>query len=130
MGTLLCGNNVGLHQRILGNQAKLHEASHRASSGDRYAIKLEIETISRFIKPRDKILDIECANGFSTFRQCELHPDTSFIGVDYAEIEQANKHLVALNLPVGAAQFSVASILDLPFEDERFNPGLHHARLD
>ena len=53
-------------------QGSAHQSSHLASWGDRYAIELEIETISRFIKGGDRVLDIGCAN-FSTFRQHEMN---------------------------------------------------------
>jgi len=104
-------------------QGKVHETSHTASWGDRFAIELEIETISRFIEAGDEVLDIGCANGFSTFRQHEINPAARYSGIDYAEsmIEQAVKALREKELPEGEIGFSVASILDLPFPDAAFD---------
>jgi ubiquinone/menaquinone biosynthesis C-methylase UbiE len=75
------------------NQGLRHEVSHHASWGDLFAIELEIETIGRFIQPGQHVLDVGCANGFSTFRQMDLHPDATFTGIDYAEamIAQAER---------------------------------------
>jgi ubiquinone/menaquinone biosynthesis C-methylase UbiE len=76
-------------------QGSAHQSSHLASWGDRYAIELEIETISRFIKEGDRVLDIGCANGFSTFRQHEINRAARYTGVDYANsmIEHAQRSL-------------------------------------
>jgi ubiquinone/menaquinone biosynthesis C-methylase UbiE len=103
-------------------QGSTHRGSHTASWGDRLAIELEIETISRHIKPGDRVLDIGCANGFSTFRQYELNPAARYTGVDYAVsmIEHANEALAEKKLSADKIRFSVASILDLPFPDSAF----------
>ena len=104
-------------------QGSTHQSSHQASWGDRYAIELEVETISRFIKDGDQVLDIGCANGFSTFRQHEINPSARYIGIDYAAsmIEHAQKALAAKELPQDAIRFEEASILDLPFADGTFD---------
>lgn len=104
-------------------QGSTHDDSHHASWGDRYAIELEVETISRFVKPGDAVLDIGCANGFSTFRQHEINPAARYTGVDYAAsmIAAADKALAAKGLPQDAIRFGVASILGLPFEEGAFD---------
>jgi hypothetical protein len=48
------------------SQGEKHKTSHSASWADHFAIDLEVENISRFIKPGDQVLDVGCANGFST----------------------------------------------------------------
>jgi ubiquinone/menaquinone biosynthesis C-methylase UbiE len=105
------------------NQGRAHQASHYASWGDRFAIELEIETIARYIKPGNRVLDIGCANGFSTFRQYEMIPEARFVGIDFAEsmIEQANTIRGEKGLPKDRIGFSVASVLDLPFPDGSFD---------
>ncbi len=105
------------------NQGLSHETSHQASWGDLFAIELEIETIGRFIQPRQHVLDVGCANGFSTFRQLDPHPDAIFTGVDYAEsmIAQAERAKQDKKLGSDRVTFAVNSILDLPFEEGSFD---------
>lgn len=67
------------------SQAEQHKTSHWASWGDNWLIDLEIKTISKYIQCGDRVADIGCANGFSTFSQYELRKPASIIGVDYAE---------------------------------------------
>jgi ubiquinone/menaquinone biosynthesis C-methylase UbiE len=98
-------------------QGRAHGDAHKASWGDHFAISLEIETISRHIKSAQKVLDVGCANGYSTFRQFELQPHASFTGVDYAAamIDHANRSKTEKTLADDQVAFQVASIQDLPF---------------
>jgi len=65
-------------------QGHMHGDSHWASWGDNWMIDLEIDIINKYIKDNDRVLDIGCANGFSTFRQAELRNLHSITGVDFA----------------------------------------------
>ena len=55
-----------------GNAEK-YKGSHQASWGDEYAIKLESQNISSYIKDGDDVLDVGCANGFAAIMQCAAH---------------------------------------------------------
>jgi ubiquinone/menaquinone biosynthesis C-methylase UbiE len=105
------------------SQARAHKQAHSASWGDIYAISLEIETIGRHIRPGDKVLDAGCANGFSTFRQLEMHPGAIFTGIDYAEamIDQANRSKDERGLKDEAVRFLIASILDIPSDSSTYD---------
>jgi ubiquinone/menaquinone biosynthesis C-methylase UbiE len=105
------------------NQGKVHKTSHSASWADNFAIDLEIQNISKFIKSNNKVLDVGCANGFSTFCQLDLQPNANFTGVDYAEnmIFYANEAKKEKNLADEKIKFSVGSILELPFENNSFD---------
>jgi ubiquinone/menaquinone biosynthesis C-methylase UbiE len=105
------------------NQAHVHKTDHSASWGDRYAINLEIETIARYIQAEHNVLDVGCANGFSTFQQLERQPRAHFVGVDYASemINQAHSSKQKQAVPDSCARFEVASILELPFEKNTFD---------
>ena len=75
------------------NQAKTHKDSHTASWGDNFMIALEIDAVGAHISSGDRVLDVGCANGYSTFEQLKRRNDIhSIIGVDFAEnmIAQAN----------------------------------------
>ena len=43
--------------------------------GDTYAVDLEIANISSYIKNGDNVLDIGCANGFSTLQNVQVPED-------------------------------------------------------
>lgn len=104
------------------NQASKYGTSHSASWGDNYAIDLEIETIGSHIKESDIVLDIGCANGFSTFRQLTERKPTKIYGVDFAsnmikfanEVrdEYADKEKI---------NFSEGDIRNIKFEDNKFD---------
>jgi ubiquinone/menaquinone biosynthesis C-methylase UbiE len=103
-------------------QGNTHGMSHKSSWGDLWAIELEIDTIGKYIKPADEVLDVGCGNGFSLFRQFQKHPDASFTGVDYAEslIASANAFRQQNGLEA-RTRFFLGSVLDLDFGDHSFD---------
>lgn len=105
------------------NQGKLHNTSHKASWGDLFAIELEIETIGKFIKEGQSVLDVGCGNGFSTFRQQEKCPTAKFVGVDCAQtlVAAAKKVKAEKRLSDKEIHFSKSSILALPFRSRSFD---------
>lgn len=104
------------------SQASNHEDSHWASWGDNWMINLEIQTIGKFIKTGDHVIDIGCANGFSTFKQYDARKPASIVGVDYAErmIEVANRSK-ALRPELDPVYFQVGDIRCLNFADASFD---------
>ena len=103
-------------------QGVIHGDSHWASWGDNWMIDLEIENISKFIKDGDAVLDIGCANGYSTFKQADLHRLFSITGVDFAS------SLIAEALKIKAKQkykdrfsFLEGDIRCLPFPNNTFD---------
>jgi ubiquinone/menaquinone biosynthesis C-methylase UbiE len=104
------------------SQAETHGASHCASWGDNFAVELEIETIGRFLREGDNVLDVGCANGYSTLAQAAQRGIGSIVGVDFSDkmIEQARnrKPDPAPQCPVS---FEVGDIRSLPFDDGRFD---------
>lgn len=104
------------------NQASLHGSAHVASWGDNFMIDLEIATIGKFIKEGDVVLDVGCANGFSAFRQLELHKIKNLIGIDFSEkminvakVEK-NKKNIGENV-----DFRVGDVRALNFPDATFD---------
>src|SRR4051812_21190741 len=65
-------------------QGAHHGSSHWASWGDNWMIELEIETIGSRISVGDRVLDVGCANGYSTFRQFRDRKPAAVIGLDFA----------------------------------------------
>lgn len=109
------------------NQAKIHGQNHLASWGDNWAIDLEIRNIAHYIKKGDKVLDVGCANGFSTFEQGFSNLELDITGVDFSSdmIQEAKKTLEGkqYNLCKGASHFSflTADVRRLPFDTETFD---------
>jgi len=104
------------------NQAKQHQTSHVASWGDHWAIDLEIEAIAKHIRAGQTVLDVGCANGYSTFRQYEKQPGATFTGVDYADTMIHYARQTKQEKGVGKAiEFQTGDILALPFDDRRFD---------
>ena len=102
-------------------QGETYKNSHEASWGDKFAIDLEIKNISKFIQSGDNVLDIGCANGYSTFFYLKKNPN-HITGIDYARnmIEHANESVKTLN--VGAKiEFQVGDIKELDFDDSTFD---------
>lgn len=104
------------------SQGRVHGESHWASWGDNWAIDLEIETIGKYLKDGDRVLDIGCANGYATFRQNETHKLKSITGVDFAPsmiaaaLEAKSKK--ALGVEVAFAEGDVRA---LQFGDDTFD---------
>lgn len=101
--------------------AEKHKESHWASWGDKYAISLEIENIAKYIKEGDYVLDVGCANGYSTFEQLEKKK-IKIHGIDFSEKmikyakERKNKKKLGDHIT-----FSVGDIRHLDFENDFFN---------
>lgn len=108
-------------KQIWDNQAEKHKESHWASWGDKYAISLEVENISKHIRNGDNVLDVGCANGYSTFEQSErkkikIHGvDFSPKMIKYAQKEKKNKK------ESNQITFSVGDVRHLDFEDNFFD---------
>ncbi len=103
------------------NLAEIHKESHWASWGDKYAISLEIQNISNYIKDNDHVLDVGCANGYSTFEQLE-RKKIKIHGVDFSEkmIEYALRR--KFNESLGdQITFSIGDVRSLSFKDNYFD---------
>ena len=81
-------------------QALEYKSSHEASWGDNFMIDLEIETIGKHFGFNQNVLDVGCANGYSTFRQAESHDISSIIGIDFADnmISEARQRQLEIRL--------------------------------
>ena len=103
-------------------QGQLHGASHWASWGDNWMIDLEIDAIGKHIKNGDRVLDIGCANGYSTFRQAGSRKLTSITGVDFASnmvlAAQKAKQQNGLGKDI---EFMEGDIRSLEFPDNTFD---------
>jgi len=87
--------------------------SYKASWEDIYAINLEINAIGNFINDKDIVLDVGCANGYSTSRQ----KGKKITGVDFSEAMIT----VATKLKSKRLHFTVGDIRNLQFESKSFD---------
>lgn len=95
--------------------ARTYGTSFAASWNDKYAIELEIRTILQYLQEGDNVIDIGCANGFSTLHYAAERP-LSLKGIDYIPemIEHAKRQLQQLKPSLQAdVEFATGNILDL-----------------
>jgi len=69
-------------RRYWTQQADQHKSSFKASWSDHRAIDLEIHAIAQYIEDGDKVIDIGCANGYSTV-QYAVQKKAHFTGIDF-----------------------------------------------
>jgi SAM-dependent methyltransferase len=96
-------------------QAVQHQQSPDASWSDRRVIELEIAEMLKHIADGDRLLDIGCANGYSTFAFAAARKIEA-TGVDYIPemIAAAKQRSEAMRgTPAGAVKFDVGDILAL-----------------
>jgi ubiquinone/menaquinone biosynthesis C-methylase UbiE len=103
------------------DSAEKHKESHWASWGDNFAMSLEVENISKYIKNGDNVLDVGCANGFSTFEQFEKNK-IKIQGVDFSTkmIECAEEQRIIKKLGNNIS-FSVGDVRNLSFKNNLFD---------
>lgn len=104
-------------------QAREYGQSPSASWSDVHVIDREIEEIVARLETGDRVLDIGCANGFSTV-QLAARRKIHIRGVDYVPemIDEAKRRLKALEAPVaGDVEFAVGDITRLSEADEAYD---------
>jgi SAM-dependent methyltransferase len=87
-------------------------------------IDLEIKFISDQIREAKNILDIGCANGFSTFKQLEANPNINIRAVDFAEKMIKEAKIISeekYSQFHDRVQFDIGDICKLDFEDNVFD---------
>jgi SAM-dependent methyltransferase len=103
-------------------QARAHGESSSASWSDRCVIELEIEAIGSRLSSGQRVLDVGCANGYSSARYAALGADV--LGVDFVPemIEYAQARRAALPADVAdRLAFVGGDIRTLEFEDGSFD---------
>jgi ubiquinone/menaquinone biosynthesis C-methylase UbiE len=104
-------------------QARAHGLSPAASWSDTAVIDLEIRQLIGRLDDGDRVLDVGCANGYSTIR-CAAEKRVAIRGVDYiAEmIEQARTRAATFEGRLaGTVEFDVADATALPDPDAAYD---------
>ncbi len=104
------------------SQAEKFKDSHWASWGDHFMVDLEINVIDQHIVNGNLVLDIGCANGYSTFRQYLNGKAKSIVGIDFSERMIAEAiHAKKEQFPDVPLSFEVGDVRKLRFEAEYFD---------
>lgn len=102
-------------------QSLKHGQSHAASWSDQMAIELEIRAVLEHLADGDRVLDVGCANGYSTVQFAEQRR-IDVRGLDYIPemIAQANARLEQVKAK-GSIEFAVGDITKLDEPDNRYD---------
>lgn len=104
-------------------QARQHQQSPDASWSDRRVIELEITEMLKHLADGDRVLDIGCANGYSTC-QFAAQKRIDALGLDYIpEMVAAAQARLAQQAAAlsGTVRFDVGDILSLPAHAQDFD---------
>ena len=115
--------NQGQVRAFWAEQAAKHCLSPAASWSDQMVIEMEIQQILKHLKDGDEVLDVGCANGFSTVQFAAMKR-IHIRGVDYIPdmIIQARQRLDSLpGLLAGTVQFAMGNILGLDEPDNHYD---------
>lgn len=105
------------------DQAKQHGLSHAASWSDKGVIDLEIREIVKWLEEGNSVLDVGCANGYSTI-QFAIQRRLAINGLDYIPemIEQARKRYELLREAIqGDVKFEVGDITQIDKPDNSYD---------
>lgn len=96
-------------------QARQHGQAHSASWSDRRVMEMEVREILKHLNDGDRIIDVGCANGYSTV-QFASQRHVHLRGVDYIPemVEQARQRLGTLTQPLqGSVEFAQGDVTAL-----------------
>jgi ubiquinone/menaquinone biosynthesis C-methylase UbiE len=104
-------------------QALAHGQAPSASWSDRMVIDMEVREILKHLAAGERVLDVGCANGYSTL-QFAAHLKVQVRGIDYIPemIEQARRRL--LEFPgrlEGTAEFAQGDVLALAEPEQHYD---------
>jgi ubiquinone/menaquinone biosynthesis C-methylase UbiE len=115
-------NNVQIYD-FWSRQAAEHQQSPAASWSDFRVIEMEIEEISKRLIDGDRVLDVGCANGFSSV-QFAVRREIKLRGLDYIPtmIDEARKRAKQSGLTLrGSVEFDVGDITQLAEENSSYD---------
>lgn len=104
------------------DKAKIYKTSPEASWGDLLMNK-EVDVIDQNLDDGDKVLDVGCANGYSSIELAK-RKKINLTGIDYSPsmIRQANKAKSKLDTSIKKRlSFKVGNVLKLDFPDNTFD---------
>lgn len=106
--------------------AKTYGSSFAASWNDKYAIELEIKTILQYLQDGEHVIDIGCANGYSTLNYAAVK-NIRLKGIDYIPemIEHAERQLRLLKPSLQAdVEFATGNIMALTEPNNHYDKAI------
>jgi ubiquinone/menaquinone biosynthesis C-methylase UbiE len=102
-------------------QSRKHGQSHSASWSDGMAIELEIREMLKHLEDGNRVLDVGCANGYSTVRFAQQRR-IRIRGLDYIPqmIADANERLKTIATQ-GSVEFTIGDITQLDEADNLYD---------
>jgi len=116
-------NQVSKIRKYYDQKVDKWGADCRASMQDGILLNLEIKTLLKYIKPKCKILDVGCANGYTDFELAKKR-DIDITGVDYSKemVESAKTQRKHISKKLkGKVKFLHGNVLNLKFKPEDFD---------
>jgi SAM-dependent methyltransferase len=110
-------------RRFWAEQAAEHGQAAEASWSDTHVMDMEIAQVAQRLEPGDLVLDVGCANGYSTM-QLAARCAVTIRGVDYIPemIDNARARSASLAGSLsGEVEFDVGDVLELAEEDEAYD---------
>lgn len=104
-------------------QAAAHGQSHCASWSDRMVIELEVREIVRHLSDGDRVLDVGCANGYSTV-QFACQKRVRVRGLDYIPqmVDEARRRAASMaSVLIGQVEFEAGDATALPEADASYD---------
>jgi ubiquinone/menaquinone biosynthesis C-methylase UbiE len=104
-------------------QATEHQQSPCASWSDIRVIEMEIAEISKRLNDGDRVLDVGCANGFSSI-QFATRRKVKLRGLDYVPrmIEEAREHVKQSSAELkGSVEFDIGDITGFAEKDDTYD---------
>ena len=104
-------------------QAQQHGAAAEASWTDVRVMEMEVRELLRHVTDGDRVLDVGCANGFSTLQLAQAR-QIDIVGVDYVAemIDAARARLAELRpAPRNQVRFETGNAMRLQFADNTFD---------
>jgi SAM-dependent methyltransferase len=112
------GHDVGILQNFWGARAANTETPEEAvTHPDVWQRWLEIESIKRFVRPSDRVLDVGCGNGYTTTHIALLVREIVGIDVSTEMIARARSAEGDGVAAPGAMTFTVCDVLELDHAD-------------
>jgi SAM-dependent methyltransferase len=114
-------NDKSQGHEFLSSQTVEHGQRSAASRSDTPLIDLEIQNISNYLSDDDEVLEMGCANGYSTLRYAVR--GIRVIGADTSSemIEQARLRLTSASKLQGTVSFQAGNISELDLDDRAFD---------
>lgn len=109
-------------QKFWDNQAHQFNQLPDASWQDKYMMELEIQNLLKYIPRESCVIDVGCANGYSTEKILQLNPKR-IVGIDFSKqmIAFAEERFKDTSIKDGTITLHTGDIRDIQYDNEEFD---------